>query len=102
VKSSLLHLTRAVAALLSAAVVGRYGMPVLATLGFLAVAGIGVTCWIVSSEDRSINLSRIMYARRGDRRYLDIGQPGLTPRRKRRSPARGARKTPGQLPPAKP
>jgi hypothetical protein len=70
VRTALLHMSRAAASVLSAALVGRFGIAVLAALAFLAIMGMGMVCWIVSSTDRSINLSRILYARRGDRRAL--------------------------------
>jgi hypothetical protein len=101
VKTSILHVGRALAGVLSAALVGRYGVPVLAGLGGLFVLAIGVICWVVSSEDRSLNLSRILYARRGDRRYLDRDPPDRGQRQRRRSPAGRASGT-RQLPPVAP
>jgi hypothetical protein len=70
-KGSAMQAARAVAGVLSAALVGRSGIPVLVALCCLVVLGLGVVCWIVSSAERSVNLSRILFARRGDARYLE-------------------------------
>lgn len=85
-KSALLHLSRAGAGVLSAALVGRFGIPVLAGLGFLIVLGIVMVCWIVNSKDRSTNLSRILFARRGDPRCLDPDPIGHATQAKSRTP----------------
>jgi hypothetical protein len=73
VKDNLLQVSRGAAGVLSAALVGRSGIPALAVLAFLTVLCIMVICWIVSSDARSMNLSRILCARRGDRSCLAPG-----------------------------
>ena len=97
-KDALLHLSRAAAGVLSAALVGRFGIPVLAALGCLAVLGIGVVCWIVNSKERSMNLSRILFARRGDASCLDPDTLERAPKIESRAPGRRARKRPRRVP----
>jgi hypothetical protein len=98
-KDALLHVSRAVTGVLSAALVGKAGIPVLAVLGCLTVLVIAVVCWIVNSQDRSMNLSRILFARRGDARCLDPDIPGRAPEIESRAPGRRARKGPRRVPP---
>jgi hypothetical protein len=72
-KGVLAQLTRVGAGVLSAALVGHFGIAVLIALGVLVVLGIVVVCWIVDSEARSVNLSRILCARRGNRYEIPDG-----------------------------
>jgi len=97
-KDALLHVSRAVTGVLSAALVGKAGIPVLAALGCLTVLGIAVVCWIVNSQDRSMNLSRILFARRGDARCLDPDIPDRAPGIESRAAGRRTRKRPRQVP----
>jgi hypothetical protein len=79
VKNALKHAGQAATGMLPAAFLARLGMPALAALVFLTILGLGVTCWIISSDERSARVSQIMLARRGDARCLDTGAP-LRPR----------------------
>ena len=58
-----------------AAIPIRLGMPTLAAAVFLAVLVLGVACWIISSDDRTGRVNRMMLARRGDARCLEAGAP---------------------------
>jgi hypothetical protein len=73
VKNTLKHAGRTAAGMLPAAVLARVGMPALAALVFLAVLVLGVTCWIISDQDRSDRVNRMLLARRGDARCLKPG-----------------------------
>ena len=72
-KSALKHAGRAAAGMLPAALLVRLGMPALAAVVFLAVLVVGVTCWIISSDDRTDRVNRIMLAGQGDARSLEPG-----------------------------
>jgi hypothetical protein len=50
----------------------RIGTPTLATVVVLAVLGLGMICWIINSPDRCDRISRMLLARRGDARCLDL------------------------------
>ncbi len=50
----------------------RIGTPTLATVVVLTVLGLGVICWIINSPDRCDRVSRMLLARRGDARCLDL------------------------------
>lgn len=67
------------AGVLSTAVIAGLGLPALGALVFLAVLGLGVICWIISSDDRANRVTRIMLARRGNARCLKPG-PARPPR----------------------
>jgi hypothetical protein len=82
---------------LSAALLGRSGIPGLAAVVFLAVILIAMACWVISSKDRSMNLSRILFARRGDARFLDPDPSGRTTGKASRGPG-PRRKRPSQVP----
>jgi hypothetical protein len=76
-KSALKHAGRAAAGMLPAAVLVRLGMPALVTLVFVAVLMIGVICWIISSDDRTDRVNRIMLARRGNAKCLETSASDL-------------------------
>ncbi len=101
-KLSLLRPGRVVAGVLSATLVGRYGIPLLALLGFLALVGIAAACWILNNKDRSLNLSRILYAKRGDSRSLDPHMSGGAQQGRRRSRVCRSSRTAGHHPSAIP
>jgi hypothetical protein len=69
--SSLERVDRVVAGMLPIAVMARLGVPTLAVAAFLVVLSLGVACWVISSSERSDRVARMIYARRGDIRYLD-------------------------------
>ena len=69
------HAGRAAAGTVPAAIFIRLGMPTLAAAVFLAVLVLGVACWIISSDDRTGRVNRMMLARRGDARCLEAGAP---------------------------
>lgn len=71
VNSARKHAGRAAAAVLPAVLVARLGVPVLAALVFMAILVIAAACWTINSKDRSDNVSRIIFARKGDPRCLD-------------------------------
>jgi hypothetical protein len=87
---------RAAAAVLPAVLVARLGVPVLAALVSVAILVIAATCWTINSKDRSDNVSRIIFARKGDPRCLDpdpadsaaeTGNPALGRRTHRHRPS---------------
>jgi hypothetical protein len=98
-KDALLHLSRAMAGVLSAALLGKAGLPALAAALFLAVLLIAVACWTINSKDRSYNVSRIIFARRGDPKCLDPDPSGVAPGEESRATWRRWRKRPRQIPP---
>jgi hypothetical protein len=74
-KSAAKHAGRLMAAMVPAAVVLRLGVPALAAAVFLAVLVLGVACWVISSDDRSDRVTRIIYARHGDAKCLIATPP---------------------------
>jgi hypothetical protein len=52
--------------MLSAALLAGLGLPLLAAAFALAVLVLGVTCWIINSDDRSARVTRMIFARSGD------------------------------------
>ncbi len=89
------HGSRTVAGMVPAAVLLRLGMPALAALVFLAVLIVGVTCWIISSDDRTGRVNRMMLARQGDARCLETGAsaPSSPTSRQRHQGTRSGRDT---------
>ncbi len=87
--------SRTVAGIVPAAVLLRLGMPALAALVSLAVLMVGVTCWIISSDDRTGRVNRMMLARQGDARCLETGAsaPSSPISRQRRQSTRSGRDT---------
>jgi hypothetical protein len=75
----------AVAGIIPAAALIRFGMPTLASLiflaviFFLAVLVLGVACWIINSGDRCDRVNRMMLASRGDPRCLKTSASTLSP-----------------------
>lgn len=61
---------RAVGAIVSAMAVARMGMPALGALLILAALAVGVTCWVIMSQERTERVSRLLLASRGDARCL--------------------------------
>ena len=90
-RDALKHATRAAAGILPAAALVRLSLPVLAALVLLAVLVLGVTCWVISSGERSDRVTRMILARRGDARSL-VPEPAAAslpaPRPRRRRSAR--------------
>ncbi len=70
-RTALKHAGRAAAGMVPATILVRLGVPALAALVFLAVLVLGVTCWIISSGDRSDRVTRMIFARQGDVRCLE-------------------------------
>jgi hypothetical protein len=89
--SALRRAGRVAVGLLPTAVLARLGMPALATVVFLAVLALGAACWVIASDDRSDRVTRMIYARNGDARYLVPGSPAAPVRASRRRPAQGRR-----------
>jgi len=58
--------------MLPAALLARLGVPALTAVIVLVVLVIGVTCWIISNDDRTGRVNRMMLAIRGDARCLEI------------------------------
>lgn len=75
-RNVLKHAGRAAAGMLPAAVLARLGVPALAAAVSLVVLVAGVTCWVLSSDDRSDRVNRILLARQGDARCLKPGRYG--------------------------
>jgi hypothetical protein len=67
---ALKHSARTAVRILPAALVAGLGMPALIALVFLAILVLGVTCWVISSGDRSDRVTRMICARHGNTRYL--------------------------------
>ena len=96
VKSTLKHAGRAAGGTFSLAALTQLSMPALAAVVVLAVLVLGVICWIISSDDRSARVSRMMLARRGTPsawRRAPLPRLRLRPGRAVRALPRGA--TPG-------
>ena len=70
-KNALKRTTWAMAGMLPAAFLARSGLPALAALVFLAVLALGVTCWILSSDERSDRVTLMIFAKQGDVRCLE-------------------------------
>ena len=93
------------AGLLPVAALARLGMPALAALVFLAMLVLATACWVISSDDRSARVTRIIYARRGDVRGLQASTSAASstaprPRGTRGRPATDTATTPaGKRPP---
>jgi hypothetical protein len=83
------HGSRTVAGIIPAAILLRLGMPTLAALVFLAVLMVGVTCWIISSDDRTGRVNRMMLARHGNARCLETSASSPTSRQRRQSTRSG-------------
>ena len=66
--------------------VARLGLPALGGLVLLTVLVLGMICWIISSDERSARVSRMMLARRGDAKCLETSAspPPLPKARARR------------------
>jgi hypothetical protein len=87
VKTMLKHAGKVASGMLSAALVAGLGIPALGALVFLAVLVLAVTCWVISSGDRTNRVSQILLARRGDASSLTPetaapSQPASRPRRR--------------------
>jgi hypothetical protein len=67
-------------------------MPVLAALVFLAVRALAVACRIIGNGDRCDRVTRMIYARHGDARYLATSAPiGIWPSVASASPSAASR-----------
>jgi hypothetical protein len=93
VKSARKHTGQVAAAIVPATLLTQLGMPMLAALIFLAVLVIAAICWTINSKDRSDNVSRIIFARKGDPRCLDADPAGRATKPEGPAPARRVRKT---------
>ena len=87
---------RAAGGTLSVAALTQLSMPELAAVGLLVVLVLGVICWIISSDDRSARVSRMMLARRGDAKCLETSAsppppPTARTRRKNIRPGSGTK-----------
>jgi hypothetical protein len=98
-KNALKHARRTVAGMLPAALLARLGLPTLAGVVFLTVLVLGVICWVISSDDRTGRVNRMMLAKRGDARCLETGASAPSSRtfRQRRQNIRTGKETPGPL-----
>jgi hypothetical protein len=86
------HAGKMAAGMLSAGLVAGLGLPTLGALVFLAVLVLGVTCWVIGSDDRANRVTRIMLARRGDARCLEPGASAPSPAsQQRRQTTRSAK-----------
>jgi hypothetical protein len=95
-KSTLKHAGPAAGGTFSLAALTQLSMPALAAVGMLAVLVLGVICWIISSDERSARVSRMMLARRGDAKCLEVNVSPLAPpkaraRRKSTPPESGTK-----------
>ena len=70
-KNTLKHAGRAATGTFSVAALTQLSMPALAVVGLLVMLVLGVICWIISSDERSARVSRMMLARRGDAKCLE-------------------------------
>lgn len=86
-KSALKRTSCAMAGMLPAAFLARTGLPALAALVFLAVLTLSVACWIISSDERSDRVTRMIFAKQCDARCLEKSPPAsaLPTSRSRRS-----------------
>jgi hypothetical protein len=76
VKGAVRRADQVAAGVLPAAAFVRLGIPALAAAVSLVVLVAGVTCWVLSSDDRSDRLNRMLLARQGDARCLKPGRYG--------------------------
>jgi hypothetical protein len=79
-KTALKHSGRTAAGIPAAALIVRLGMSAIVVVASLTVFAVIVICWIISSDERSDRVNRMMLARRGDARCLK-GGPGGPPQR---------------------
>lgn len=59
------HTGKVAAGALSAALVARLGWPALGAFAFLLVLAARLACWVISDDDRSKRVTRILAAWRG-------------------------------------
>jgi hypothetical protein len=78
-KGALRPAGRAAAGMLLLAVLAQLGMPGLAAVVILTVLGLGIACWIISSDDRTGRVNRMMLARQGNARCLDANASAVPP-----------------------
>ena len=92
-KGTLKHAGRAATGTFSFAALTQLSMPELAALGLLVVLVLGVICWIISSDERSARVSRMMLARRGDAKCLETSvsppPPPTARTRRQNTPPKG-------------
>jgi hypothetical protein len=98
VKAILKPAGRAAGGTLSVAALTQLSMPELAAVGLLVVLVLGVICWIISSDERSARVSRMMLARRGDAKCLETSASPPSPpkaraRRQSTPPGSGTKAT---------
>ena len=67
------HAGKTAAGMLPTALIAGLGLPALGALVFRAVLGLGVICWIISSDDRANRVTRMVHARL---RARGSGRPG--------------------------
>lgn len=83
------HIGKVATGALPAILVAGLGLPALGSLVFMAVLVLAVACWVLSSEDRTARLSRVLLALRGNARCLPRGSAVPTvpsaPRSRRRA-----------------
>jgi hypothetical protein len=82
---------KAAAGLVPASLVAGLGVPALAALVFLATLMLAVGCCIISSDDRTDRVSRILDARRGNIRSPDPDASAISPPGSHRRSLRGRR-----------
>lgn len=70
VKNIVKYAGQVAAGILPAALLARLGRPALAAVFLFAVLVLGVICWIISSQERSDRVARMMLALRGNARCL--------------------------------
>jgi hypothetical protein len=64
---------------LSVALAARLGWPALGALAFLVVLATGVACWVISDDDRSKRVTRILTAWRGGIISPEPDAPAISP-----------------------
>jgi len=75
-RTELKHLGRTATGIPVAALLVRLGMPAIVAVSSLTVVVIIVICWIISSDERSDRVNRMMLAKRGDASCLKPGPAG--------------------------
>jgi hypothetical protein len=64
-RNILRHAGQIAAGAVPATLLARLGLPALVAVVSLAIAALAMTCWVLSSEDRTNRVSQIILARRG-------------------------------------
>jgi hypothetical protein len=73
------HTSKMAAVALSAALVARLGWPALSVMAFLVVLAAGLACWVISDDDRSKRVTRMLAAWRGGTTSPKPDIPAISP-----------------------